>query len=228
MAALFLANVVGLAAAADPSGGWLCYAKYTAPKPTDIITKLSATMVVPPTPKTPKGFPAFWFGLQTSKGDGALVQPIMSKWLGDSFYMFEEIFDWTDGHDEQTHPIKVKAGDVLSASVSYVKADNSYNMNMTSLRTGKRSNYNYKLEEKQKATESTAYFVLEHQPQKCPELPPSNVVTWTDIKVEVNGAPVQDAKWLPQEEKPVCKARAVVYNSSSVAITWDSAPSELL
>ena len=32
--------------AADPSGGWLSYARYKAPKPTDVITKLSATMVV--------------------------------------------------------------------------------------------------------------------------------------------------------------------------------------
>ena len=33
---------------------------------------------------------------------GALVQPIMAKWLGNSFNMFEEIFDWTDESDEQT------------------------------------------------------------------------------------------------------------------------------
>jgi hypothetical protein len=37
----------------------------------------------------------------------------------------------------------------VTASVSYVKADNSYNMNMTSLRTGRLSDFNYKLEAKQ-------------------------------------------------------------------------------
>ena len=57
-------------------------------------------MVVPESPKTPGSSPAFWFGVQTEKGDGALVQPIMAKELGyrpgspSSFYMFQEIFDW--------------------------------------------------------------------------------------------------------------------------------------
>ena len=86
---------------ADPSGGWLSYARYDAPNPTDIITRLSATMIVPELPTAKGGSPAFWFGgscprslillhslncpcvlVQTNKGDGALIQPIMAKWLG--------------------------------------------------------------------------------------------------------------------------------------------------
>ena len=35
------------------------------------------------TPLSHNGSPAFWFGVQTAKGDGALIQPIMAKWLGD-------------------------------------------------------------------------------------------------------------------------------------------------
>jgi hypothetical protein len=31
---------------ADPSGGWLSYARYDAPNPTDIITKLSGGKLV--------------------------------------------------------------------------------------------------------------------------------------------------------------------------------------
>jgi hypothetical protein len=90
---------------ADPSGGWLSYAIYNAPNPTDgewplcfsntfmvfvwfvVITKLSATMVVPDTPQSRGGSPAFWFGVQTQHGDGALIQPIMAKWLGKGFIM---------------------------------------------------------------------------------------------------------------------------------------------
>jgi hypothetical protein len=58
---------------------------YTAPNPTDIITRLSASFTVPPKPAMPLGEPAFWFGVQTAAGDGALIQPIMSKWLGNSW-----------------------------------------------------------------------------------------------------------------------------------------------
>jgi len=34
-------------------------------------------------------------------------------------YMFQEIFDWTDQNDEQSHQILVKPGDKLTASVAY-------------------------------------------------------------------------------------------------------------
>ena len=63
----------------------LSYAVYKAPNPTDVITRLSANFTVPPKPDMPDGSPAFWFGVQTATGDGALIQPIMSKWLGDSW-----------------------------------------------------------------------------------------------------------------------------------------------
>lgn len=47
------------------------------------------------------------------------------------------------------------------------------------------SNYNYKLLERQAATESLAYFVLEHQPASCEQLPANGKVSWTNIVVEV-------------------------------------------
>jgi hypothetical protein len=81
----------------------------------------------------------------------------------------------TGENDTQTKPFKVPAGDVISASVSYVAADNSYNMNMTSKATGAVSNFNYRLMARQKATESVAYFVLEHQPERCNQLPPNGI-----------------------------------------------------
>lgn len=208
---------------ADPSGGWLSYAVYNAPNPTDIVTKLSATMVVPDKPKSPFGSPAFWFGVQTAKGDGALIQPIMAKWLGDSFYMFQEIFDWTDQNDEQSHQIKVKAGEIIHASVTYVPGKRSYIMNMTSQTTGMVSNYHYDLLPQQTATESAGYFVLEHQPQSCKELPSSGKVRWTNITVEVNNEVVQNAVWTAKEEGPDCGSKAVVVDSSTIDITWTPA-----
>ena len=81
----------------------------------------------------------------------------------------------TGENDTQTKPFKVPAGDVISASVSYVAADNSYNMNMNSKATGAVSNFNYRLMARQKATESVAYFVLEHQPERCNQLPPNGM-----------------------------------------------------
>ena len=46
---LYLLGVTTVVQSADPSGGWLSYAVYTAPNPTDIITRMAAVMVVPET-----------------------------------------------------------------------------------------------------------------------------------------------------------------------------------
>ena len=209
-----------LALSNDPSGGWLSYAVYNAPNTTDVITRMSATQIVPPTPKNNGGSPAFWFGLQTDNGDGALVQPIMSKWLGDSFYMFQEIFDWTSFNDHQTTPIKVSEGDIIQAEVTFVKESNTYKMTMNSSGTKETSTYEYQL--LQTKTESQAYFVLEHQPNNCNELPPNGMVSWTNIEIDVNYEKVQSPTFLSQEESPKCGSKAIVVDSSTVNITWNA------
>eukprot|EP00038_Savillea_parva_P030273 m.76709 g.76709 ORF g.76709 m.76709 type:complete len:237 (-) comp9084_c0_seq2:227-937(-) len=206
------------ARAGDPSEGWLSYAVYNAPKPTDIITRLSASMTVPPELEG-DGMPAFWFGVQTAKGDGALIQPIMSKYLGDGWYMFQEIFDWTDGNDEQSTQMKVKPGETIWAEVVWKAATRSYAMNMTSS-SGQMSTYEYKLLPAQTETESAGYFVLEHQVEKCNGLPSSGKVQWTGVSVEVNGEKVPDAQWVAKEENPVCGAKAVVVNTTTIDIVW--------
>ena len=135
--------------------------------------------------------------------------------------MFEEIFDWTDESDEQSHPWSVKAGDRISASVSYIASDRSYNMNMTCRDCGHVSNYNYRLKQAQRATESVGYIVLEHQPFSCRELPKSGRCDWTNIAVEVNGKPVANPEWVAMEEAPKCGSKAVVHNHTAVSIVWD-------
>ena len=219
MIVLVLALTATIAQAADPSSGWLSYAVFTA-EPTDIITSLSATMVVPELPVEGGGEPAFWFGVQTANGDGALIQPIMAKWTFGRFVMFEEIFDWTDEKDSQSQHLEVVPGELIKARVVYKSEDRSYDMNMTSS-SGKISNYNYKLLSKQTETESVGYFVLEHQPQKCGQLPANGIVSWRDIRVEVNGQVVQDAQWVAMQEKPKCDSVATVLNSTAIDITWD-------
>lgn len=229
----------GAGVGADPSSGWLSYAVYNAPSATDVITRLSATMTVPDTPQGHLGSPAFWFGTQTTKGDGALIQPIMAKWLGNGFYMFHEIFDWTDENDEQSKQIKVLPGQVIRASVSLEGAERggadgagatlnaslgTYLMNMTryggAAATTTTTTFKYALLPRQTATESAAYFVLEHQPSSCRQLPPNGNVTWTDIQVEVNGKPVDSPVFKAVQENPKCGSKAEVVDPKTVRITW--------
>ena len=97
-------TVAAVAHAGDPSSGWL---SYVIAEESGTITKLSASMVVPDAPTRSGAEPAFWFGVQTAAGDGALIQPIMAKWIGDKYEAFHEIFDWTDRHDEAGEKLAV-------------------------------------------------------------------------------------------------------------------------
>jgi len=91
---------------------------------------------------------------------------------------------------------------------------------MTSLKGGQSSNYNYKLHKMQKKTESVGYFVLEHQPRSCDELPADGACHWTNITIHVNKKLVADAKWVAKQEKPKCGSKVVVHNSTALDITW--------
>ena len=126
--------------------------------------------------------------------------------------MFHEVFDWTDERDVQGKQVQVAPGDVVEASVAFTPAADfatsglgSYAMSMTSRDTKEQLTYTYDLLPGQKSSEATAYFVLEHQPFTCRgSLPGNGNVTWTDIKVEVNGAPVATPQWEAKQEQPKC------------------------
>ena len=83
----------------DPANSWLSYAAWTSPsgKP---ISFVNTSWVVPNDPAQSYGSnaPGWWYGIQTSNGDGALIQPILAYGYQGSFYsIFNACFDWTDG-----------------------------------------------------------------------------------------------------------------------------------
>lgn len=212
-----------LASAGDPSTGWLSYARFDSDDHNAHITMMNASWIVPEAPSRSGANPALWWGIQTYKGDGALVQPIL-KWYGE-WKIFHEIYDWTDGHGEQKGDhVTVQTGDKITSSVVYRASDNSYDMYMTSANLGRTLTYNYKLESRQSANEATAYIVLEHQPSSCSQLPRDGGITFTDISVEVEGKKVASPKWTALQERPKCSSQAVVVDSATVKIEWN--PSE--
>jgi hypothetical protein len=66
---------------------------------------------------------------------------------------------------------------------------------------GKSITTNYKIESAQTGNESTAYFVLEHQPDHCSAYPADGKMTFSDIYMEVDGVEVKDAKWAAKQEQ---------------------------
>ena len=215
------ALLAAAATANDPSGSWLSYAEWTDPNG-GRITALNTSWTVPTNPTSTYGSnaPGWWFGVQTAAGDGALIQPILAYgYQGSEYTMFNGCFDWTDGswHTSE-EKYTVQPGDLITSSVTY-KEDNSYDMMISS--NGKSITTNYKIESAQTGNESTAYFVLEHQPDHCSAYPADGKMTFSDIYMEVDGVEVKDAKWAAKQEQPMCDSKAVVVDASTISFTWD-------
>lgn len=185
---------------------------------------------------------SFWFGLQTHEGTGALIQPVLAWGQApyfDAYEMFLEVFDWRIHQPttkDKREPLKstiygnwstptVQPGDILTQSVIYREATNSYDMYISSKNDPRKSLYmNYTLDEAQTATESTAYIVLEvpsgHPP--CSSLPSSGGVTFSNIVIEVDGKRVRSPPWQTETgAKPLCKAEALKLDADTVRLQWD-------
>ena len=100
LALVALVGAFTTAVADDPSSSWLSYVQYAAPS-TGTITALNTSWVVPSKPSRSWGSnaPGWWFGIQTAKGDGALIQPILAwGYQGSEYSIFNACYDWTDGY----------------------------------------------------------------------------------------------------------------------------------
>lgn len=219
---------VDLASGNDPAGSWLSYARFDADTKST-ITAMNSSWIVPSLPSQMPLDWCPWYGLQTHKGDGALIQPILDAQFGRNWVVYHAVYDWNIGHYETTTKVPVKPGDKIDASVIYRESDNSYDMyhfvngKAAAGTTGK---HNYKLKTIQRATESTAYFVLEGGTggisRHCNELPKQGGITFTDISVEVDGKLVASPQWKPLQENPECGSKAVMIDSQTVRIEWNA------
>jgi len=212
----------------DPASSWLAYAAYTDPQDRP-ITSLSTSWTVPSLPATSFGSnaPGWWFGVQTAKGDGALVQPILAYgYTGSHFSIFNGVYDWTD-QSWHTSPevYTVVPGDNITSSVTYIPSDNSYTMYIASANLGKSITTNYKLLKAQTGTESQAFFVLEHQPLTCKAYPANGVCTFSNIKLAVNNTAVIPT-WSAQVFQPACSSMATVIDPQTIKFTWNPNSSE--
>ena len=209
----------------DPAGSWLSYARWDAPDD-GVITSLNTSWYVPSNPSTSRGSnaPGWWYGVQTKDGDGALIQPILAYgYQGAEYTMFNGVFDWTDG-SWHTSPEKytVQPGDLLTSSVVFNEADNSYTMVIASTQTGKSISTTYNIERRQTKPESTAYFVLEHQPSNCAAYPADGVATFMNVSLAVNGKVVASPQWQALQEQPACNSQATIVDPATIKFTWDT------
>ena len=220
------AGSASMALANDPASSWLSYARFDAGSASSKITALNTTWTVPSLPATAFGSnaPGWWFGVMDKDGNGALVQPILAYgYTGSHYSIFNACFDWTDGSWTVSDTVStVKPGDKITSSVTYNEAANSYTMLISSAQLGNTIRQEYAIEKRQTETESSAVFVLEHQPRTCRAYPTDNEMSFENIYVEVDGKPVTNPNWQAQQEKPACNSKATIVDAATIKFSWDT------
>ena len=116
----------------------------------------------------------------------------------------------------------MQPGDKITSSVTYNKAANSYTMIITSSQLGKSISTDYALLSRQSAPESSAVFVLEHQPERCNAYPTSGEMSFENIYIEVGGKAVSSPEWRSLQERPACDSKAVIVDDRTIKFTWDT------
>merc|ERR1712196_528007 len=157
------------------------------------------------------------------------IQPILAwGYQGSEWSIFNGVFDWTDGSWHTSEQIdRVSPGDLITSSVIY-KGDSMSDAGhplstytMTIEANGNSISTDYTLQAGQSANETTAYFVLEHQPPTCRAYPTSGSMTFDNIVLEVDGQVVDSPAWKGYAEQPACDSKVKVVSASQIEFSWD-------
>jgi len=113
----------------------------------------------------------------------------------------------------------VQPGDLINSSV-IANSDRSFTMKIQGPNT-KEISTTYNLERGQKSSETTVYFVLEHQPITCAAYPSDGSMQFENIVVEVAGQAVTPS-WLGLAQEPACDSKVDVVDSQTIKFSWNT------
>lgn len=210
-----------LAVAQDPAQGWLAYAQGISPIG-GVITHVSAKWRVPSNPVTGGGFYSPWFGIEASDNLN-LIQPV-NPWTGGSWSIYNEYFQWSPEHNENSDSHTVQAGDLLYGSVDFNSGNQSYTVYHSDVNDGWSVTSNIRVQRKEFGhvykNYTIIYFVFEKVFNDCSMYPSNGEVTFFDIEVEYDGKSVIP-KWTTSYVDEVCGFKANIINGTTIQITWD-------
>lgn len=112
----------------------------------------------------------------------------------------------------------MEPGDKITSSV-IATGERSYLMQICS--GGRCINTPYDLEQAQNETESTAYFVLEHQPLFCSAYPKDGEMQFENIYLEVDGQEVRSPEWQAMQEAPKCDSECKIVDPKTIKFSWN-------
>jgi hypothetical protein len=146
----------------------------------------------------------------------------VSQWGDGSpeFTIFNGYFQWDNSDWVQSAGTTVHPGDTVFGSVTYLPSEDAYNCHIASV-TSRWSVTTKIAVEKGKGNYTDVYFVTEHQPSNCAQLPANGGVVFTNINIAWDNVLTQPT-WKAAQFKPVCNCQAVVVSPSSVKFTWNT------
>jgi len=203
----------------DPADSWLAYTK--APGNGGKVTGVNASWIVPSNPSNQNGgnAPGWWFGIEPEPAC-FLIQPILAwGYTAEGFSIFNGYYEWDDSDWWSSEAGTVNPGNHINAWLEYLEHNNSYNMWIGCEETGFGILSNIGVVENQTYTDT--YFVVEHQPQSCNQLPSNGQITFTNIQISIEGKPITP-QWKGYTWQDDCNCEPKILSSSSVQFTWET------
>jgi len=217
VAVVFIASGV---LAQDPAGGWLGYATGVSPTGQGRITYMEAKWTVGQNPVVGGAFFSPWFGIEASDNLN-LIQPV-NPWVGDSWQIYNEYFQWQPENNIDSDSNTVNPGDVLFGSVTYIPENNTYTIYHSDLNSGWSVSTSIPIQVDPNTgvykNYTIAYIVYEKDAD-CNQYPPDGQVTFPDIRIDYDNTPTTPS-WTTGFVDDVCNNRAKIVNPQTVQITW--------
>lgn len=209
----------------DPASSWLAYAKADGRGRT--VTLVNATWKVPAYPKhrMVESEPGYWFGIEPSEPNACdLIQPILAYGYNDllhrDYCIFLGYYQWDNSTWWYSTIYSALPGDTITAFISLDAGGNSYTQGIRNVRTGQHVEASIQIEDG-KGPYSDAYFVVEHQPDSCSEMPASGGMQFTQINIRYAGSD-QSVSWSAEQWQDVCDTTAKIVSNTSIAFTWQT------
>jgi hypothetical protein len=195
----------------------MAYAVGKVPTGTERITKLEMTWKVSDDPSPSFAFFSPWFGMDPADNLN-LIQPV-NPWLGSSWAMYTEYFQWSPEDNSNSNQRSVQAGQTLKGSLIYQSDTDSYNLTQFVVETGAISHQVVKC---QNGKKFVLPYVVYEKVFPCNNYPPDGKVTFTDIVVECDGKDCTNSvQWASKVKDANCEMTAVINSQTSISITWN-------
>jgi C1A family cysteine protease len=205
--------------AQDPAHGWMAYAVGKLPSTAERITKIEMTWTVGANAKSSNAFYSPWFGMDPDDNLN-LLQPV-NPWMGSSWSMYTEYFQWSPEDNSNSRSHSVEAGQTLQGSIIYDESSDSYTIKQTIVETGASSSQVVKC---QNGKKFVVPYVVYEKTWQCGVYPPDGKVTFRDISVECDGKDcTKEVQWQAKVEDTNCNMQAHIDSEhNEISITWDT------